>query len=152
MSTVTDILRIKGNAVHTIEPDASVLEAARAMNVHRIGALVVCETIERYAPESPAPVIGIITERDILTRVVASSADPARTSVGGVMTSPVITCSPGTTLEELRRAMRQRRIRHMPVMSAHGLCGIVSIGDLNQAQSHVMEETIRYLETYMYHG
>lgn len=152
MSIVADILRHKDDEVHCIEPDASVLEAARLMNVHKIGALVVLESADRHKHHEPAPVVGIITERDILTRVVAAEAEPARTSVGGVMTTPVITCSPQTTLDELRHVMRQRRIRHVPVTSELGLCGMISIGDLNHAQSHVMEETIRYLETFMYHG
>ncbi|MGE3108198.1 MAG: CBS domain-containing protein [Phycisphaerales bacterium] len=152
MSTVADILKAKGDKVHVIEPRASVLDAARTMNVHRIGALVVTDTATHYPQHEPAPIIGIITERDILTRVVATESDPAHTDVGSVMTTPVITCAPCTTLDELRQVMRQKRIRHMPVWSDMGLCGMISIGDLNLAHNHVMEETIRYLETYMYHG
>lgn len=97
-------------------------------------------------------VLGIITERDIMTRVVAAERDAHDVRVGQVMTSPVVTCSTQTPLDEVRTYMRQRRIRHMPVISEHGLCGMISIGDLNTAQAQVMEETIRYLETYMYHG
>ncbi|MBC7772899.1 MAG: CBS domain-containing protein [Pyrinomonadaceae bacterium] len=163
MCIVADILRTKGDNVIAIGPAATVLEAARTMNVHHIGALVVTETgvHTRAALESDGPksfseadhgVLGIITERDIMTRVVAAEREPRDVRVGQVMTSPVVTCSTQTPLDEVRTFMRQRRIRHMPVISAHGLCGMISIGDLNTAHAQVMEETIRYLETYMYHG
>jgi len=153
MCTVADVLRVKGDGVVSIGPDASVLEAARMMNLHRIGALVVLEQAS-HMPRSAEDhgVLGIVSERDILTQVVAAEADPVRTKVNRIMSSPVITCSPRTTLDELRYVMRERRVRHMPVLSNHGLCGVISLGDLNTAQNRTMEETIRYLETYMYHG
>lgn len=163
MSIVADVLRTKGDSVMTIGPAATVLEAARTMNVHHIGALVVTESgvhkrvsldsvSPGSVPESDHGVLGIITERDIMTRVVAAERDPREVRVGQVMTSPVVTCATQTPLDEVRTFMRQRRIRHMPVISEHGLCGMISIGDLNTAQAQVLEETIRYLETYMYHG
>lgn len=142
MSKVVDLLRSKGADVYTIRPEQTVLDAAREMNLRRVGALVV--TKEDRVP------MGIVTERDILTRVVAGELSPASTAVGDVMTSRLISCSTSTPLEELRDAMRRNRIRHVPVIEDGRLCGMVSIGDLNVAEVKVMSETIKYFEQYIY--
>lgn len=142
MSKVVDLLRSKGADVFTIRPTQSVLEAAREMNLRRVGALVVVN--DERAP------VGIVTERDILTRIVAAELPPASTTVGDVMTTRLITCSTSTPTEELRDAMRKHRIRHVPVVEDGRLCGMVSIGDLNIAEVKVMSETIRYFEQYIY--
>jgi CBS domain-containing protein len=155
--TVADILRAKASEgrgeVATIGPDATVLDAARIMNQRRIGSLVVTEDGSAHpVPGGNGAVIGMITERDLLTRVVAAELDPSSTPVGRVMTSPVISCTMRTLSDELRAVMRERHIRHVPVVDETGLRGMVSIGDLNNADAGMMEETIRYLETYMYRG
>jgi len=142
MAKVVDLLRSKGSDVHTIRPEQSVLESAREMNLRRVGALVVVN-------DGRAP-MGIVTERDILTRVVAAEMPPSSTTVGDVMTTRLITCSTSTPLEELRDVMRKHRIRHVPVVEEGRLCGMVSIGDLNIAEVKVMSETIKYFEQYIY--
>ncbi len=142
MTKVVDLLRSKGADVHTIRPEQTVLDAAREMNLRRVGALIVVS--------SDRTPMGIITERDILMRVVAGELSPSETAVGDVMTTRLITCTTGTPLEELRDAMRRNRIRHMPVLDEGRLCGMVSIGDLNIAEVRVMSETIKYFEQYIY--
>jgi CBS domain-containing protein len=140
MHTISELLRHKGPQVFTISPDATVLEAAKKMNQHRIGSLVVAEG-ERIA--------GIVTERDILTKVVAGERPPAATPVSEAMTEKVLTCTPGTGLDELRHTMRERRIRHVPVVENGRLVGMASLGDLNFAEAHTLSETIGYLEAYI---
>jgi CBS domain-containing protein len=140
MYGVFELLRSKGAAVHTIEPDRTVLDAAREMNQRRIGSLVVV---------NEGRVVGIITERDILTRIVAAERAPASTRVADAMTSHVLTCGPSTSLDELRALMRQRRIRHVPVIEDDRLLGMVSIGDLNVAEAQGLSQTISYLEAYI---
>lgn len=144
MTSVVDVLRSKGDEVHVISPEASVLEAARLMNLKRIGALIVTS-----AERKP---MGIVTERDIMVRVVAAELDPRATTVGDVMTTRLITCRRETPLDELRTLMRSERIRHVPVLEEERVCGVVSIGDLNVAEVRVMSETIRYFEQYIYGG
>jgi len=142
MATVSEILSTKGQHVLSIGVDASVLDAALLMNEHKIGSLVVSEG---------ARVQGIITERDILQRVVAERRDPARTRVGEVMTREVLCCTPETSLDEARGVMKHRRIRHMPVVDEHRrLQGLISIGDLNAYQANTQELTIHYLHEYLY--
>ncbi len=143
MGTVKDILDHKGSDVHSIGATESVLEAARSMNGHRIGSLAV--TLD-------GRLVGILTERDILTRVVAEHRDPEATRVAEVMTRDVLTCRPGTKLNEARKVMRERRVRHLPVMEQAELKGMVSIGDLNQAENGVLAETIQSLESYIAGG
>ncbi len=142
MPTVRDVLSRKGSAVHTIAADATVLAAARVMNERRIGALVVTRGEK---------VVGIFTERDILNRIVAASRDAAATRVEEVMTAPIACCSLDTTRAECRSVMRNRRIRHLPVVENEKLCGIVSIGDLMEVEGAEQQQTIEYLYEYM-HG
>lgn len=141
MATVHSILSRKGQDVLTIDADASVLAAADRMNERGIGGLVVTEA-ERM--------VGIITERDILRRVVAAQRNPSLTPVRSVMTTPVACCKPETTLLECRTVMTERRIRHLPVVSEKGLCGIVTIGDLLATEVGEREATIQYLNNYIF--
>ena len=145
MMNARDVLRRKANpSVITIEPGASVLEAARQMNAHRIGALVVVR------PGALGDqVAGMFTERDVLTRVVAQQRDPAATVVGDVMTSPALVCEPGTALDDLRSLMRERRIRHVPVVERGVVVGMVSLGDLNAAVYEATVQSLTVLEEFI---
>jgi CBS domain-containing protein len=145
MSTVAAILSNKPGHVVTIDQHATILDAARLMNQHKIGALMVMRP-------GPAPIAGILTERDVMTRVVAQCKDPMRTLVSDAMTTPVHSCSPDTPLDEVRGAMRERRIRHVPVMDGQKLAGMVSIGDLNAHETLVLASTVESLEAYITRG
>ena len=142
MATVRDILNVKGSHVLTIGPEATALDAALLMNEHKIGSLLVM---------SGGQLIGIITERDILHRVVVTRRDPGVTPVLEVMTTEVVYCEPQTPLEEARGVLKNRRIRHLPVMDeSKRLCGLISIGDLNAHESQDHEYTIHVLQEYIY--
>lgn len=143
MVTVSEVVEAKGSDVRTVYASDSVLDAARVMNRHKIGAVVVLDGSE---------VVGILTERDVMTRVVAEARAPAHTSVSHVMTTPVLTCGPGTKLTEARAVMRDKRIRHLPVAEGGRLVGMISIGDLNMADHQTLEETIRHMESYIAGG
>jgi len=142
MPEVNEILEKKGSQVWSISPSASVLDAAQLMNEHKIGALVVLEG-ER--------VRGIVTERDVLQRVVAEQRDPATTAVESVMTEEVACCYANTKLHEARSVMKHKRVRHLPVTDPHNrLLGLISIGDLNAYHINGQEQTIHYLHQYLY--
>jgi CBS domain-containing protein len=142
METITAILASKGAHVLTVGKEATVLQAALLMNEHKIGALVVTEE-ER--------IIGMFTERDVLRRVVGEQRDPSATKVCDVMTTEVACCTRETTLEEARGAMKNRRIRHLPVTDGDGrLHGLISIGDLNAHQMTSQEQTIHMMHEYLY--
>ena len=142
VATVKNILADKGGHVWSVGPGATVLDAALLMNEHKIGALLVMEG---------GQLAGIFTERDVLRRVVGEARNPASTPVADVMSREVICCSPEMTLEEARGVMKNRRIRHLPVMEGDDhLLGLVSIGDLNAHQEHAQERHIHLLNEYLY--
>jgi len=142
MASVRDILAKKGSHVLMTGKDATVLQAAILMNEHKVGALVVVDG-DRVA--------GMFTERDILQRVVAGQRDPTRTFVGDVMTTQVLCCTPATSIEEARTVMKERRIRHLPVVDAEDrLLGLISIGDLNAYEAASQEQTIFLMSEYIY--
>jgi CBS domain-containing protein len=143
MPTVRDILAVKGSHVLSIGPEATVLDAAMLMNEQKIGSLLVM---------SGGQLVGIITERDILTRVVVPRRDAGHTPVLDVMTTEVVCCQLHTRLDEARGVLKNRRIRHLPVVDEERrLHGLISIGDLNAHQAHDHEFTIHILEEYI-HG
>ncbi len=142
MATVASILAGKSSYVHSIGLNATILEATQKMNDHRIGSLLVMEG-ER--------IVGILSERDILTRVVVEEKPPRALKVREAMTTDVVVVGPDTSLEEASAVMRTRRVRHLPVCDADGrLLGLISIGDLNARHASDQEITIRHLHEYLY--
>jgi len=141
MASVREILSRKDSAVVTIAPSRSVTEAARLMNEHGIGGLVV---------RKGDTVVGMFTERDILRRVVAAELDPAQVDVGTVMTTPVMSVRPDARLEECTALVTEKRIRHLPVMDGASLVGIVTSGDILAFQVQEQRDTIKYLNSYVY--
>lgn len=141
MATVQAVLDRKGSLVASIGLNATALEAAQQMNERRIGALVVLEG---------EMVIGIVTERDILRRVVAVERDPTQVRVFDIMTTPVACCRLSTTLEECRAVMTERRIRRLPVVEGGTLMGIVTMGDVMAYDLTDTQRTISYLYEYLY--
>lgn len=141
MPMVEDILARKGTSVVTMSASSTVLDAARLMNDRGIGGLLITEGTH---------LVGVFTERDVLQRVVAEQREPSTTLVGDVMTTDVISCTPETTLAECSAVMTARRVRHLPVVDASGVCGIVTAGDLMAFQVADQQATIEYLHGYVF--
>jgi CBS domain-containing protein len=144
MPTVADVIarKVEHTELVCVTPDVTVLEAVRLMNDHHIGSVVVIEPAGRT-------VVGIFTERDLLRRVVAGIKDPTTTLVNDVMTKRVIVCEPETNTDELRSIMREKRVRHVPVIIKGRAQAMVSIGDLNMVRAEDLEQTVQYLELYL---
>ena len=126
--------------MHHIGPEATVLEAVRAMNAQKIGALLICDGGE---------VLGIFTERDVLTRVLENERDPAATKISEVMSTEVVTVGPSTHVEEAMAVITERRCRHLPVLDDGKLVGLVSIGDLTRWVSRHQQGHIQDLVNYI---
>jgi CBS domain-containing protein len=141
MAAVKDILSRKGRDVVTMVADDSVLTAARLMNSRGIGSVIVVEDDE---------VIGVFTERDVLRRVVAERLDPAKAVIRDVMTTPVFTCKPDAKLEDCVALITSKKIRHIPVVDASGLCGVVTSGDILAYQMEEQADTIQHLHNYVF--
>jgi len=141
MHKVRQLLEKKGCHIVTVDPDDTALQAVTLMNEKSIGAVVVCHDDK---------VLGVFTERDVMRRIVARQLDASKVLVREVMTTPVACGSCHSTLEELRVLVREKRIRHIPILDENEKpAAMVSIGDLNICASEEQEETIRYLEQYM---
>ena len=140
MNNAELLVTIKGGDVASLPPSATALAAAELMNERHIGSVLVLDE---------GRIVGIFTERDLMRRVVAAHRAAESTLLRDVMTSPVACASPRTLLDELRTVMREKRIRHVPVVDNGRLLGLVSIGDLNRAEREVQDETIQYLQQYV---
>jgi CBS domain-containing protein len=142
MPTVADVLAVKGEQVHSVTPETTVLDTIRKMNQHKIGAVLVM---------NGKSVAGIFTERDVLRRVVGEERNPREVTVGEVMTEDVICVEPETDLDDVASIMKQKKIRHIPVCAEGGsLHGMVSIGDLNAYHASNQEQQIHFLNEYIY--
>src|SRR5215467_8295157 len=103
------LLRITRMPLVTVNADASVMDAVRAMHEEHIGAVAVVDQ---------GRLAGIFSERDLMYRVVLERHDPDLTRVADVMTSPVITIQRSMTADDALRLMDEKQIRHLPVVTA----------------------------------
>ena len=142
MITVRHLLDRKNPALFTVGPEDPVLEAIRAMADHRVGALLVMRG---------AALAGIVSERDYARKVVLLGRSSAETPVWQIMSSPVITVSPDTTVQDCMVLVTEKRTRHLPVVEAGRAIGIISIGDLVKSVIEEQRHTIEQLESYI-HG
>lgn len=124
MTTVEDILMVKGPDVIVADPETTVLEAARLMNEDNVGSVIVRKNGE---------IVGIFTERDLLRRVVAVRKDPASVRLAEVMSSPIRSCRLGDTVEDCARIFNESRIRHLAVIEDDALVGLIGLRDIQKA-------------------
>src|SRR4051812_16799831 len=142
MPTVEEIISRKGALVYTIETSVTVLEATCRMNRAKIGAMVVTDE---------GRVVGMFSERDVLRRVVAAQLNPEVVTIGEVMTAEVVCIEPTADIDEASAVMKEKHIRHLPVCDGTGrLLGMLSIGDVNAYHASHQQQTIHYLNEYIY--
>ncbi len=120
--TVEHILQNKGRDVISIAPQRTLADAARLLSERRIGAVVVCE------PERP--VLGILSERDIVRAVAGRGGQALQEPVSSQMTREVVTCTRQSAINDVMEIMTRGKFRHVPVVENGKLTGIVSIGDI----------------------
>jgi CBS domain-containing protein len=138
---ISDLLADKGDAVEVIDGAATIAEAVRRLALHSIGALVVSNDSKR--------VDGIFSERDVVRLMAAEGDGALACSVGDAMTTPVTTCRPSDEVISLMSLMTERRIRHVPVLAAGRLVGIVSIGDVVKSRVDQLERDRKELLEYV---
>jgi CBS domain-containing protein len=141
MTTVRQLLDRKDRAVFSVGPEAPVLEAIRAMAEHHVGALLVMKG---------EVLAGIVSERDYARKVILRGRSSSDTPVRDIMTSPVLTVSPETSVEQCMQLVTDRRVRHLPVLEAGRVVGMVSIGDLVKAVIAEQQQQIEQLESYIH--
>ncbi len=134
------IMEEKGNNVHVVSRDCSVLAAVEAMSVAHVGALLVMDD-SRLA--------GIFSERDLMRRVVLEQRDPACTPVGDVMTHEVVCVPRDCTPRNAMELLTERRVRHLPVVDGNRIVGIISIGDLVRWTIRDREQQLEEMTDYV---
>ncbi|MDX2101989.1 MAG: CBS domain-containing protein [Alphaproteobacteria bacterium] len=132
---------VQRRELFTLAPEMSIRAAATLMTERRIGAIMVVRD---------GKLLGILSERDVMTRVVAKHLDPDTTLVGQVMTPEPMTIRPDDTAAKALHLMHERGFRHLPVTDDTGIVAMVSIRDLYAAVQEELEEDIRQRESYMF--
>jgi CBS domain-containing protein len=115
--------------VITIDEDLTVKEAAEIMNKFEIGCVIGVRK---------GKAMGILTERDVLKRVVAEGKDASKIKVREVMTSPLVIAEPGMDLAEAVKMMFQMKIKKLPVVDGKRLVGLVSLTDIARFQPQMI--------------
>jgi CBS domain-containing protein len=114
----------------TISPDMNACDAAGLMKSEDVGSLPIVEDDR---------VVGVITDRDLVSRVLAERKDPMGVRVGDIATTAAVTVSPDMRLSEARDLMAQHRIRRLPVVKGDSLVGMLSMGDVAWSDSSIRE-------------
>ena len=139
--TVKAILAHKGNDVVTIEPTATLAQAAQLLAERRIGAALVLGIEGRVA--------GILSERDIVRALAERGGSVLAERVDQVMTRKVFTCSEADTVAQIMEQMTAGKFRHVPVVDDGRLSGIISIGDVVKHRLHEIESESNALREYI---
>ena len=137
---IQTLLDSKGHDVYSIQADQTVYEAVIQMDAQNVGGLIV---------KDGEKVVGIITERDYLRKVMLRDRSSKATSVETIMTRDLVSITPDHTVEEAMRLLTEKRCRHLPVFKDGQLDGIVSIGDLVKAIITGQEFEIQVLRDYI---
>ena len=135
------LIRLGDKPPLTIAPEDTVAQAARAMTEHRVGAATVLEG---------AGVLGVVTERDVLKKVVAAGRDPNTTRVREIMSSPALSVGVKTTLATAAALMRKHHIRHLVVLDERkALVGILALRYLLYDLMDELEHNVTDLTGYI---
>lgn len=141
MILVSMILKAKGYDVITINPGATMIEALEIMAEKNIGAILVVEN---------GKAVGIFSERDFVREIAKDQCLMLKLPVESCMTRELYCVSPSSTIDECMAVMTQKHIRHLPVMEAEKLVGIISIGDVVKNMIEDKNLLIDNLENYIF--
>jgi predicted transcriptional regulator len=129
-------MKVKGimiKSVTTLPRDASVYDAAKTMNDNRIGCLVVVYN---------GQIVGILTERDILMRLVEECKNPKETKVSEIMTEKVVVGKPDMELAEATRLLFRKKVKKLPIVEGNKLVGLITLTDIARAASQDIQSQV----------
>lgn len=133
---------IGNRSVFTVDRNVNVQAAVEYMAQKNIGAVSVMDGDR---------LVGIFSERDVIIRVVAKGLNPSATVVSSVMTTNLVVATADETYESCLRKMKQASCRHLPVVEGDKLVGFISLRDLLLVDISEKDDTIQFLNTYMFH-
>lgn len=140
MKTVKHILQNKSNAIYSVSPSTSVLDALQVMMDKNISALLVMENQELK---------GIFTERDYARKIILQGKSSKDTLISEVMTSQLQTVTFNSSIDQCMQIMTDRHIRHLPIVDGNQVGGMISIGDLVKFVIEDQKQTIEQLQSYI---
>ena len=141
MITVRQLLARKGHSVHTIRPDASVLEGLQLMAQYDVGALVVLG--------EGGEVVGLLSERDYARKVILRGKQSSETRVDEIMDEKPVCIRSAQSIDDCMLLMTERRTRHLPVVENGQIAGVISIGDVVKEMLADRDDTIEELAQYI---
>lgn len=138
-----DILSAKGSTVVSITEDTTVLQAATELSNHKIGFLIV--------KNASGDVCGVLSERDIINKCIASKKNPEMTTVKEIMTKKdnIILGFEEDDIQTIMNTMTEKKIRHLPVFKENQITGIISIGDIIKVLLESKDKEIQALSAYV---
>jgi CBS domain-containing protein len=139
MKTLREVMR--EGFIFALQRTGSVAEAAQMMESHNIGIVAVLDG-ERL--------VGVLSERDVVRRVLNRGRDPLRTAVGDAMTTNLVVASPDDEYQAAMRQMDHANIRHLPVVDGDRMVSMLSIRDLMRVDTARLTEEVRDLHEYIY--
>jgi CBS domain-containing protein len=141
MILVSMILKAKGNEVVTVNPGTTMIEALQIMAEKNIGAMIV---LDQGKP------VGIFSERDFVREIARENCVMLKLPVESCMTKELYCVNPTSTIDECMALMTNKHIRHLPVMEANELVGIISIGDIVKNMIEDKDLLIDNLQNYIF--
>jgi len=139
MKTVRNL--VAGRDVYAIQRDITVQEAAAYMASKHVGAIAVLEGTR---------LVGIFSERDVITRVIACGSNPEATKVEDVMTKDLVVAEADESCESCLWKMKQAACRHLPIVEEDRLLGVISLRDLLMVEIDEKAENIEFLHNYLF--
>lgn len=140
LTTVRDLLKVKGDQVWSIAPETRIFSVIQILAEKDVGALLILEGDQ---------IVGIVSERDIVRQIALEQACYLSRPVTSLMTREVFTVGPETDIKECMQIMTEEHIRHLPVVEAGRLIGLISIGDVVKAIISQQEFTIEQLSKFI---
>ena len=141
MKPVSEILKSHERTLWHVRPDEKVFDALKLLADYEVGALMVMQA---------GALVGVFSERDYTRKVALQGRNSKETTVAEIMTSNVIVVTPQTTTRDCMALMREKRIRHLPVVDQGTVQGMISIRDLLDDTIADHELTIAQLESYIH--
>jgi CBS domain-containing protein len=138
---VSHILGVKGRNVFAARPTDTVEAVAKILGEKRIGAVVITDDLGRIA--------GIVSERDVVRHIASEGAGVLKKQASDIMTANVHTCKEGDSEQDLMALMTAKRIRHLPVVKAGKLAGMISIGDVVKFRIEAIEREAEDMKAYI---